>query len=286
MLNNITLTILATNRTHDEKYVVEAGLCVHVATPEGNFLFDTGQKRAFIYNAVQMGMDLTSIQAIFLSHGHDDHTGGLYHYLKMYGGTTVVGHPNLFIPKFQLINGERLDIGIPFSEEELKALGARFVLTSKPHALSEHVMTSGEIPRITSYETPDEIYQERIQESYITDPLHDDMALFIKTIKGLIVLVGCAHSGVINTLKHAIRLTGEERIYAVMGGFHLLNASQEKIHRITVALQKLAPQYVVPLNCTGARAAIHLAKHLPDQVLHYYVGDQLTLESVATHSAH
>ncbi|RMG68567.1 MAG: MBL fold metallo-hydrolase [Calditrichaeota bacterium] len=283
MLQEVTLTILVTNRTYEERYLVENGLCIHVATPEGDFLFDTGQKRAFIYNAVQMGIDLAAVKAIFLSHGHDDHTGGLYHYLKTYGGTTVVAHPNIFIPKFQLINGERLDIGIPYTHEELEELGAQFVLTGKPHALSENVLSSGEIPRVTTYEKPDEVYQERIQESYITDPLHDDMALILKTSKGLIVLLGCGHSGVINTLKHAIRLTGEERIYAVMGGFHLLNASQEKIHRIALELQKLSPQYIVPLNCTGARAAIHLAKIFPERVLHCYVGDRLTLEFVTVH---
>ena len=277
MLEKVTITILTENRVTNPSLIAEQGLCFHIETPEGNFLFDTGQTNAFLHNAEHLGINLANLNSIILSQGHYDHTNGLYYYLKKFGKAEVLCHPNLFHKKFRLINGERMFIGISHEEDELKRLGAIFVFKTNPHKFSDSIQTTGEIHRITDYESLDESYQERVLESYIHDELNDDQALLLQTRQGLIILLGCAHRGVVNTVKHALRQMDADRIYAIMGGMHLAHAPMEKIQKIVSGLAMLNPRYVVPLHCTGFYAMLHMYRVLGDRVLLLNVGDRLTL---------
>lgn len=278
MLTQVKISVLSENRVVNPMLLAEQGLCLHVESPEGNFLFDTGQMNSFLHNAEHMGIDLAKVEKIFFSHGHYDHTGGLYHYLKRFHKTTVICHPNLFHKKFVVVNGERLEIGCPHEEDELRAMGAEFIFKATPYHLSDNILSSGEIPRVDDYEKTDEEYQERVLESYIHDELHDDMALILKTERGLIVLTGCGHSGPINTLKHAMRITGVNEIYALMGGMHLTRSSMEKIEKIGHALTQINPRYIVPLHCTGFRAINYFYRLFEERVLLFNVGNTLHLQ--------
>ena len=277
MLQQVEITILTENRVVNPRLIAEQGLSFYISSPEGKFLFDTGQTGAFLQNAHNLKIDLQQLDAIVLSHGHYDHANGLYYYLKKFGQANVVCHPNIFNKKFRLMNGERMFIGLRWEEDELKRLGASFHFKTNPHHLTENILLSGEIHRITDYEAMEEHYEERVLESYIRDELHDDQALILKTHKGLVVLVGCAHSGVINTIKYAMRLTGIEEVYAVIGGMHLARASQEKIHKVVNALLQVNPRYIVPLHCTGFYAIHHLYRMMGDRVLLMNVGDRLEI---------
>ena len=278
MLNQVKITILVENRVSRANLIAEQGLALFIETPEGNFLFDTGQSDVFLRNAEQLGIDLKQIRAIILSHGHYDHTNGLYYYLKKYGEARVICHYNLFHKKYKIVNGQRMFIGISHEEDELKRLGAQFEYVNNPHHLTEDIIISGEISRLTDFENVYEDYEERVLESYIPDDLHDDMALYLNTNRGLIVLLGCGHSGVINTIKQGLRLTEQKEIFAVMGGMHLAQASEERINKTIHALQELNPRYIVPLHCTGFRMINRLFNEFEDRVLLYNVGDQLTLD--------
>ncbi len=278
MLSDVTITILVENRVARANLIAEQGLSLFIETPEGNFLFDTGQSDVFLHNAQHLGIDIASNQAIVLSHGHYDHTNGLYYYLKKYERARVIAHYNLFHKKFKIVNGERMFVGIAHEEDELKRLGAHFEYVSNPHNLSENIIISGEIHRITDFETIDEQYEERVLESYIPDELHDDMALYLKTEKGLVVLLGCGHSGVINTVKQGMRHTGMQEVYAVMGGMHLAQATPERIAKTVNALRELNPRYIVPLHCTGFRMVNQLFNEFGDRVRLMNVGDQFTLK--------
>lgn len=154
MLNQVEITILAENRVNSMDLIAETGLSFHIASSEGNFLFDTGSKNAFLQNARSLGIDLGQVDAIIFSHGHYDHTGGLYHYLKAFGKATVICHYNIFHRKFRMYDGGRLEVGMPREEHELTSLGCKFIFKSSPYHLSENILSSGEIPRITEYETP------------------------------------------------------------------------------------------------------------------------------------
>ncbi len=273
MLSRIKFTILSENRVENPDFIAEQGLAIFIETPEGNLLFDTGQMNAILHNAPRAGIDLHSLSAVFLSHGHFDLTGGLRHLMTKVHPLDIYCHPNLFNKKYRIVDGEKAEIGVPWEKSELEEKGAVFHLKTRPKEILPDVWLSGEIPRVTPYEKIDETYQERILESYIHDELHDDMALIIKARAGLIVLLGCGHAGPINTLKHAMRIMGENRILAVMGGMHLSRAPEEKITKIVTNLVRLNPAYLIPLHCCGFRAITLMYHHFRDRLRLLNVGD-------------
>lgn len=277
MLKRVEITILAENRVVAPSLIAEQGLSFHIASPEGQFLFDTGSRDAFIHNAEHLGIDLRQVDKIVFSHGHRDHTGGLYYYLQKFGDATVICHYNIFNRKFRVTPGGRLEVGIPQEVKELTRMGGRFVYKAHPHHLSESILTTGEIPRVTEYEKPAELHQELVLESYITDALKDDMALALKTVKGLIVLLGDSHSGPVNSVKHAMIVSGEHKVYAIMGGMRPVDASMETIEKIARGLKQINPEYLVPLHSTGFQAISHFYDVFKERMLLFNTGDKLVI---------
>lgn len=277
MLKQLTLTVISENRVNNPKLLAEQGLSIYCETNEGTLLFDTGQMHALVHNARQLQLDFKAIRYVVLSHGHFDMAGGLRHLLKEVSPLNVICHPNLFNKKYRVIDGERMDIGVPWERMELEEQGARFILKAHPTEILPDIWISGEIPRLTDYEYIDETYQERILESYIHDELHDDMSLIFKTEKGLVVLMGCGHAGPVNTLKHAMRITQTDHIHAIIGGMHLHRAPLEKIERIVANLKKLDPDYLIPLHCCGFRAINQMFNVFKERVLLFNVGDRFRL---------
>jgi len=280
MLNQVKLTILAENRVSDPRLLAEQGLSIFVETPNGNLLFDTGQTDAFIRNARELDIDLKSIQAIVLSHGHYDHTGGLPHFLREIKKTDIYCHPATTNKKYKVYPGGRLDIGVPWEESKLKTLGAHFITKAHPYELLNDIWISGEIPRNTKYEKIDEIYQQRVLESYIHDEMHDDMALVLNARKGLIVLLGCGHAGAVNSLKHAMRIIGRKEVYALVGGMHLQHTPEERIRQIVNNIRKINPKYLVPLHCTGFSAIRMMFHKFKNRVKLLNVGDSFETENL------
>ncbi|RMI12729.1 MAG: MBL fold metallo-hydrolase [Calditrichaeota bacterium] len=277
MLDQVTITVLCENRVAKPDLIAEQGLSLHISTMEGNFLFDTGCKDTFLLNAEKLGIDLSQIKYIFLSHGHRDHTGGLRAYLEKCGPASVVCHYTVFNRKFRVINGGRLEVGIPYEEGELTRMGAQFTFKSSPFNLSRNVISSGEIPRITEFETPLDVHQELVLESYLTDEMNDDMSLILKTRRGLVILLGDAHRGVINTVQHAIKVTGVEKVYAIMGGMNLQYADRERIEQTAEALKAFRPEYLIPLHSTGFYALYHFYSVFRDRVLLLNTGDRFVI---------
>jgi 7,8-dihydropterin-6-yl-methyl-4-(beta-D-ribofuranosyl)aminobenzene 5'-phosphate synthase len=277
MIKKLKITILCENRVTDPQLVAEQGLSLLIEMPNGKILFDTGQTDTVVRNAKSLKFKLKQVTKIVLSHGHFDMTGGLPHLLREIPNPQIYCHPNLFNKKFKLRDNERIDIGVPWEKSELEELGANFILKARPLEILPDTFITGEIPRLTSYESIDEIYQEQILESYIHDELHDDMALILKTKKGLIILLGCGHSGVLNTIKYAMRLTGENRIHLVLGGMHLQQASDKRIEEVVKNLMNLKPDYVAPLHCCGFRCINQLYNQTKSRTLLYNVGDSFSL---------
>jgi 7,8-dihydropterin-6-yl-methyl-4-(beta-D-ribofuranosyl)aminobenzene 5'-phosphate synthase len=174
----------------------------------------------------------------------------------------VIAHPDVFGAKFVQISRDESPtyIGIPFQKTELEGLGANFQLTSEPVWLSENVVTSGEIPMITDFETVDPRLYVRENGEMIPDSIRDDQALFIKTGQGLVVILGCAHRGTINTLHHARNVTGVATIHSVVGGTHLIRASEVQMELTIAALKELGVQRLAVSHCTGMPAAVRLAQ--------------------------
>jgi len=213
-------------------------------------LFDTGASLSAVHNAQLMGVDLSAVDRIVLSHGHYDHTGGLREVLRRAGQKEVIAHPAVWGKKYGYLKGEpERYIGIPFVREGLEVLGASFNLSVEPVKLSANVMTTGEIPMVTDYEAVDTDLYVKEDGGLKPDSLADDLALIIDAEFGLVVMLGCAHRGIVNTLRHAQKLTGKELIYAAIGGTHLLYASEERlVKRFNIWVFLTAP--ALPLRLT------------------------------------
>ncbi len=206
-------------------------------------LFDTGSSDLIAHNAEILGIDLAQTGTIVLSHGHDDHTGGL----MLFEGQQLVCHPDTFIARFRKTNSSPL--GIRWTEGEIRS---RFDLqvSKDPVQLSEQIFFLGEIPRITEFESKKTAF---MKADGTDDFVSDDSGLAVITDKGLVVISGCAHSGICNMTAHAIHVTGIDKVHAVIGGFHLQN--DDLVTRQTLAwLKTIQVDQIIPSHCTGFAA--------------------------------
>ncbi|HXZ30014.1 MAG TPA: MBL fold metallo-hydrolase [Dehalococcoidia bacterium] len=256
----IHLTTLSEN-TANYGFLAEWGLSILVEVDGMRILMDTGLSFSAVHNAQLMGIDLATVDRVVLSHGHADHTGGLVNILKiMRKDVGIIAHPDVWAPKYTRRDGQKKEqyIGIPFSREELESQGARFNLTKEPVHLSEHTITTGEIPMMSGYEDVENNLFVKREGILHQDPLADDLALVIDAEFGLVIILGCAHRGIVNTLRHAQKLTGKELVYAVVGGTHLFRASDGRIEKTIADLKDTGIQKLSVSHCTGFHASARL----------------------------
>ena len=273
----VRITTLSEN-TANYGYLAEWGLSMLVEVNETRILMDTGLSFSAVHNAQLMGIDLSTIDYIVLSHGHADHTGGLQEILKRKGEVDVIAHPDIWSAKYTRPDKEQTRYsGIPFCRESLESLGAKFNLVREPVCVTEHVLTTGEITMSSGYEEIENNLFVKEEGKLKPDPLSDDLALIISTDFGLVVITGCAHRGVINTVRHAQNITGKESIYAVIGGTHLYRASRERIEKTTADLKSMGIRKLGVSHCTGFRASARLAQEFEDVFFLNNAGSCLTL---------
>ncbi|HEY33523.1 MAG TPA: MBL fold metallo-hydrolase [Dehalococcoidia bacterium] len=273
----IQITTLSEN-TANYGFLGEWGLSILVETDEVRVLMDTGLSFTAAHNARVMEMDLSTVDRIVLSHGHADHTGGLRDVLSLTGDVEIIAHPDIWVEKYTKRRGgiER-SIRFPSLREELESLGARFNLTREPVYITENILTTGEIPMVTGYEEIDSHLFVKEGGELKSDPLADDLALIINADFGLVVILGCAHRGIINTLRHARNLTGKELVYAVIGGTHLIGASEERMERTIADLREMGIQRLGVSHCTGFPASARLFHEFEDSFFLNNAGTRFTL---------
>ena len=275
----LRITTLSENTARMGDFLAEWGLCFLVETEKESMLLDTGKSLSASYNADALKIDLNRIDKIVLSHGHHDHTGGLRQILrKMRKEVEIIAHPDIWANKYGRRQGEKdRYIGIPFQRQYLENLGANFTLTTKPVKVADNIMTTGEIPMVTDYEEIDHAMFVKDDTGWHPDKLLDDLALIINTKLGLVVVLGCAHRGIINTLYHAQQLTGVKPIYAVLGGAHLISVSKERTRLTIAALKELSVQRLGLCHCTGLPTASLLAQEFGEKFFFNNAGTSIEL---------
>ncbi|HEY3308026.1 MAG TPA: MBL fold metallo-hydrolase [Desulfuromonadaceae bacterium] len=226
-------------------------------------LFDTGQGQTLLHNAQRMHRDLSRVRRVVLSHGHYDHAGGLAPLLKEKGAKEVWAHPGIFSARYRVKDtGEHIPIGSPQSRAELEAMGAAFNLASSFREIRPDIFLTGEVPRRSAFEKGDAgIYCD--STGCAPDLVPDDQSLVLRTKKGLVLLLGCCHAGIINTLEHVAERLGQRDFYAVVGGMHLGFCAQLQIDETVAHLKGYAIKKLAVSHCTGFAAAARLFRDLP-----------------------
>lgn len=282
MSESITLTTLVENCTHRAGLFAEHGLSFLVRTRTSRIVFDTGQSGLLVENARLMGLNLDRANAVVLSHGHYDHTGGLAAVGAISPDASIFLHPDAMDSKFsKAADGTSRFIGIPsMSMEFLKGDAAfKIVWTREAREVTDGVWVTGEIPRRSGYEDAGGPFYLN-SECTVPDPLLDDQALFFEVRGGIVVVLGCGHSGIVNTLDHISRLTNGQPFRSVLGGMHLLAASPERMDRTIEALRQWNIPKLVPAHCTGMSAVARLWAAFPNRCASCPVGTSISFELV------
>jgi len=268
--------------------LAEHGLSLLVTVYQGEekhtVLFDTGYSKIGVpHNLEQLKVDPSEVEAIVLSHGHMDHTGALNAILDKISGTIpLVLHPGAFAgPRFfGLADGRRLLFPQTLVKEELVKRNVELMERKTPTLLArEGIMVTGEVERVTPFEKglPNAVLERdgKIEK----DPIVDDQALVIHLKgKGLVVIAGCSHAGIINTILYAQNLTGTEKVHTILGGFHLSGPYFEKIIEQTIGeFKRINPEVLVPMHCTGWKAIQRISQEFPDAFVLNSVGSTITL---------
>lgn len=260
----IKISILVDNSSYIPSVGCEHGFACWIEIDEHRVLFDTGASNLIRQNATYLGINLEDINAIIISHGHYDHTGGLPY---IWGSSRIVP---LYLHPFALTNRYRIsqnivkDIGIPLHVKELINNNISWIrYVQKPVQLLPHLWLTGPIPRVHPQEAHlDKFFLDTSAQQL--DLIPDDQAIYILSAKGLIVLLGCAHAGVINTIVYIRELTRSLPLLAIIGGMHLQEMPATHIEWTAAQLKKFQPSLIIPTHCTGAKASSILKDHFKE----------------------
>lgn len=247
------ITVLVENNTRIDNYLLaEPALSLLIEHKDKKILFDTAYSNIFMQNAKKLGIDLSEITDIVLSHGHNDHTGGLMFFKANSSNTKLTAHPNIFDKKMDI---DGTFYGCPVSKEELKAQ-FQLNLTKSPYYITDDLLFLGEV------------------ENNVSNDI-DDSALVYIMQKGLFIITGCSHSGIINIINYAKKVTQINKIYGILGGFHLLDKSASEIEVVSSFFKQEEIEYLAPCHCCDLKSKIILSQN--NDIKEICTGDSIVL---------
>jgi len=241
-------------------------------------LFDTGiYAEPIIFNAEKLQAPLHKLDTIVLSHSHYDHTGGLIGLLKEIRAKhpiKIFAHPNIFKQTFYKGNhGKNIGMENSKTSKLVEDSNGVWKLSEEPIEIVENVYFTGKIPRSTSFEKDLTIQlQTQVNGIWVDDHIEEEVAIYIETPKGIVVVSGCSHVGIVNIVQHAQRLANGKKVLAVIGGFHLLSAEETRIKDTAEALYKMGVEKVITGHCTGGKAEYIFQKFFESQFQKLYTG--------------
>lgn len=281
---DLEIVLLIEDTVHKRGFMAEHGLSFWIRYGGDEYLFDTGQGLVLLHNATKMRIDLSKLAGVFLSHGHYDHTGGLKDLLNIVPDLKVYAHPGIFNPKYYQGDNELRETGIDIKRQAVPG----FIPVEGVKEIADGIWVINQIPRATGFEeinsnfkvykvsSGEELSKFGLEDGLSVDDFTDDQSLFIETEKGLVVLVGCSHAGIVNILEYIRKVTEDKDIYAIIGGMHLIDAKEERINRTVDYLADLDFQLLVPLHCTGIGAVNQMINRLGERVRIAYTGDSFS----------
>jgi len=281
-VRSIKVTTLADNVVYDGRLLGQFGFSAYLEITghrgkKHTIIFDTGRKKgALLYNIKALKLDLSSLECIILSHGHHDHTSATVELIKRARRKVkVIAHPNTFLPKFKIEKGKRHHHGVPRGERKTDILksGGQIIETTQPNEVVPGVLTSGEIKRVTPFEKITWKNFTVIDGKPTRDHVLDDQGLFINIERhGALVLSGCAHAGIINTLQSALDVTETEKLYGFIGGTHLIRPKEKRLAETLRKLKEFDLQLISPAHCTGHKSIATISQAFPEAFVLNYAG--------------
>jgi 7,8-dihydropterin-6-yl-methyl-4-(beta-D-ribofuranosyl)aminobenzene 5'-phosphate synthase len=280
MSNRLGIWILVDNFASQRGWIAEHGLSLLVVTPDGRkILFDSGQGLALSRNTTRAGIRPEEIELVVLSHGHYDHGGGLSWFFGRECRPRLYAHPDVFTKRWISSESRQYtEVGLPWEARQI-APHIDLSLSSEPKDLGSGVLFSGEIRDRHPQEQAGEGFVIMKGGEFTQDPLTDDACLWIDIGAKRVVLLGCAHAGVIGTLDHIAKVAGQRPIELLIGGMHLIQADTDRLEWTVAELERNQIRHIVPLHCTGQPAAAYLANRLADRVLFAGAGDSFEVQA-------
>lgn len=270
MIQNLTIKVLVDN-TASGKMLAEHGLSFYIEADDKKILFDTGQGNVIRYNLKKMKIDLSGIDSLVLSHGHYDHTGGIPEITEFLpDDLNVYAHPGCFNAKYAVSGGgydnpeseNKRYIGISQdSKTFLQQLRKPMNFINHITEIAPDIFLTGEIPRNNQFENVESRFR---LEDMNHDEIVDDQAIFFRTRKGTVVLTGCCHSGMGNTLEYVADYLESEKIYGIIGGLHLKNADSQRIDYTLKMISKYKLNFIAPCHCTGMLRTAEIYRAFPN----------------------
>ena len=250
--NRLKLTILVDNIA-DNGFIAEHGFAVYLEVAKKNVLFDCGQGNALFQNAKKLNIALDNIDYFILSHGHYDHGGNIKQLFEMNSDVKIIAHQNCTKNRWSINPQKSLKyIGLSETNKDLLNLIEKDRLTKirTSKEIIKNFWITGEIPRLNSFENVGGPFYDDTTGT-IPDRIEDDMAIWMNLRGKLVILCGCCHSGLVNTIDCIRKISGLNEIKLLIGGFHLKDASEKRLNKTVSYLNKLKIEYIVPAHCTG-----------------------------------
>ncbi|UNC92378.1 MBL fold metallo-hydrolase [Candidatus Contubernalis alkaliaceticus] len=271
-MRELIVRVLIENTVTSKGLLAEHGLSFYIRKDSQSFIFDSGQGLGLKNNIRQLGLNLRNVSSVILSHGHYDHTGGVGVLLEANPNLTFRGHLDLLNKKYKVQGNEFIEIGIP--HEIKNQISENIIFNTETVEIEDCIFLSGELP-YGIFKNQEGIFKIWNDE-YVEDTFRDEQVLYIKTPQGLVVFSGCSHNSITLTLQHIKRITGE-KIYAVMGGFHLNGLKDEEIIKIVREMEKLEVEFFGLCHCTGLKAFCLFKQKFKEKVFACPVGTEINL---------